>query len=134
LRAVPPDVAIARLRAMLDDQDKRVVPSAIDGLEHLETHDLNAFLFAQLKTADIGIRGAAARAIGRLKPAGGAAALRDAYRAAESDNSDDVRDAAMTALAAYGATEAMETVKGALADKDWALRLKAAALMKTLDP
>ena len=39
-------------------------------------------LLAQLKAADIGIRAAAARAIGQLKPAGGPAALREAYRAA----------------------------------------------------
>src|SRR4029079_1045776 len=85
LRAVPSDVAIARLRAMLDDQDKRVVPSAIDGLARLKAPDLDAVLFAQLKTADIGIRAAAARAIGQLKPAGGPAALRDADRAAQGD-------------------------------------------------
>jgi cyclophilin family peptidyl-prolyl cis-trans isomerase/HEAT repeat protein len=134
LATLPAESGTDRLRAMLDDQDKRVVPSVIDGLVKLKAPGLDTILLAQLKTTDIGIRAAAARAIGRLKPAGGAAALRDAYRTAESDNSDDVRDAAITALAAYGATEAMETVKGALADKDWALRLKAAALMKTLDP
>jgi cyclophilin family peptidyl-prolyl cis-trans isomerase/HEAT repeat protein len=134
LRAVPPDVAIARLRAMLDDQDKRVVPSAIDGLARLKAPDMDAVLFAQLKTADIGIRAAAARAIGQLKPAGGPAALRDAYRAAQGDNSFDVREEILTALTAYGAGDAVETLKAALADKDWALRLKAAAMLKTLDP
>ena len=134
LATLPAESATERLRALLDDQDKRVVPSVLDGLVRLKAPGLDQVLLAQLKAADIGIRAAAARAIGRVKPAGGAAALRDAYRAAASDNSDDVRDAAMTALAAYGAAEAMETVKAALADKDWALRLKAAALMKTLDP
>ena len=134
LRSVGPDVAIARLRAMLDDQDQRVVPSAIDGLARLKAPDMDALLFAQLKSADIGIRGAAARAIGQLKPAGGPAALRDAYRAAQGDNGFDVREEILTALAAYGAGEAVETLKTALADKDWALRLKAAARLKTLDP
>ena len=134
LATLPAESGTERLRALLDDQDKRVVPSVLDGLVRLKAPGLDQVLLAQLKAADIGVRAAAARAIGRVKPAGGAAALRDAYRAAESDNSDDVRDAAMTALAAYGAAEAMETVKAALADKDWALRLKAAALMKTLDP
>ena len=134
LRSVAPEVAIARLRAMLDDQDKRVVPSAIDGLARLKAPDMDAVLFAQLKTADIGIRAAAARAIGQLKPAGGPAALRDAWGAAQGDNSFDVREEVLTALTAYGAGEAVETLKAALADKDWALRLKAAAMLKTLDP
>ena len=134
LRTVAPDVAIARLRAMLDDQDKRVVPSAIDGLARLKAPDLDPVLIAELEAADIGIRAAAARAIGQLKPAGGPAALRAAYRAAQGDNTADVREEILTALTAYGAGDAVETLKTALADKDWAQRLKAAALLKTLDP
>lgn len=134
LATLPAESGTDRLRAMLDDADKRVIPSVLEALSKLKAPGLDAILLAQLKTADIGVRAAAARAIGRARVAGGAAALGDAYRTAQSDNSDDVRDAAMTALAAYGPAEAMETVKAALADKDWALRLKAAALMKTLDP
>jgi cyclophilin family peptidyl-prolyl cis-trans isomerase/HEAT repeat protein len=134
LPAMAPDVAIDRLRAMLEDQDKRVVPSVIDGLTRLKAPGLEAVLLAQLKAADVGIRGAAARAIGELKPLSGPAALRDAYRAAESDSTDDVRDAVLTSLASYGAAEATATLKTALADGHWALRLKAAALLKTLDP
>src|SRR5260221_6120 len=134
LPAMPPDVAIDRLRAMLDDQDTRVVPSVIDGLTKLKAPGVDAVLLAQLKAADAGIRGAAARAIGELKPAGGPAALREAYRAAESDATEDVRDGVLTSLASYGAAEAMDTLKTALADKNWALRLKAAALLRTLDP
>ena len=45
-----------------------------------------------------------------------------------------MRDAALTALAAYGLPEAGETLKAALADKDWAVRVKAAELLKALDP
>jgi hypothetical protein len=40
-----------------------------------------------------------------------------------------VREAALTALARYGAARRRD-VKAALADKDWALRLKAAALLQ----
>ena len=62
------------------------------------------------------------------------AALREAYAAPQAGPTDDVRDAALTALAAYGLAEAGETLKAALADKDWALRLKAGSLLKNLDP
>jgi cyclophilin family peptidyl-prolyl cis-trans isomerase/HEAT repeat protein len=131
LPATTPDASVDRLRAMLDDQDKRVVPSAIDALTRLKATGLEAVLLAQLKATDPAIRAAAARGIGQLKPASGPAALRDVYRA---ESSDDVRDAILTSLAAYGAGEAVDTLKTALGDKDWALRLKAANFLKTLDP
>jgi cyclophilin family peptidyl-prolyl cis-trans isomerase/HEAT repeat protein len=134
LQTMAPEAATERLRAMLDDEDKRVIPPAIDGLARLKAPGLDTVLLAQLKTIDTGVRAAAARAIGRLKPAGGPAALRDAYAAPQAGPTDDVRDAALTALAAYGLAEAGETLKAALADKDWALRLKAASLLKGLDP
>lgn len=134
LPTVPSEAAADRLRGMLGDEDKRVVPSVIAGLTRLKAPGLDEVLLAQLKAADTGIRAAAARAIGQLKPVGGPAALRDAYRAAGADPSDDVRDAALTALVTYGAAEATDTLKTALGDKDWALRLKAAALLQTLDP
>jgi cyclophilin family peptidyl-prolyl cis-trans isomerase/HEAT repeat protein len=134
LGRMPADAAVDRLRPMLDDPDKRVVPSVVAGLARLKAPDLEPLLLAQLKAADTGIRAAAASAVGEMKAPGGPAALRDAYRAAESDATDDVREAVLTALAAYGAPEAGDTLKTALRARDWALRLKAAALLKTLDP
>jgi cyclophilin family peptidyl-prolyl cis-trans isomerase/HEAT repeat protein len=128
------DVAVERLRAMLDDQDKRVVPAVIASLARLKAPDLEPLLLTQLKVADTGIRAAAANALAEIKAPGGPAALRDAYRAAESDSTDDVREAALTALSTYGTAEAAETLKAALQARDWALRLKAAALLKTTDP
>ncbi len=58
----------------------------------------------------------------RAQAAGGAAALREAYRVGLADSTYDARAAALAALAAYGAAEATETLKAALADKDWALQ------------
>jgi cyclophilin family peptidyl-prolyl cis-trans isomerase/HEAT repeat protein len=134
LPSMAPQAAAERLLALLDDQDQRVVPAVIESLAKLKPPGLDAVLFAQIKTADIGIRAAAARAIGEVKPAGGPAALRDAYRVAQGDNGNDVREAVITALAAYGGAEATDTLKTALTDRDWALRLKAASLLKTIDP
>ena len=65
---------------MLEDQDKRVVPSAIGALVKLKAPDLDAVLLNAAQDSDFGIRLAAAQAIGELKPAAGAAALREAYR------------------------------------------------------
>jgi cyclophilin family peptidyl-prolyl cis-trans isomerase/HEAT repeat protein len=134
LGTMPADVAVPRLHPMLDDQDKRVLPSVIDSLVRAKAPDLDRVLLAHLKSPDTGVRSAAARAIGRLRLAGGADALRDAYRASQDPALADARQAVLEALARYGAADALETVKGALADPDWALRLRAAALLRELDP
>jgi cyclophilin family peptidyl-prolyl cis-trans isomerase/HEAT repeat protein len=134
LATQPAEIAIPRLRSMLDDEDKRVIPSAIGSLVKLKAPGIEEILLAHVKHGDAGIRSAAARAIGQLKMAAGAAALRDAFKAAQADAGGDARDAALTALSRYGMAEAGETVKAALTDRDWALRLKAAALLRELDP
>jgi len=130
LATVPAEAAIGRLRPMLDDQDKRVVPAVLDALVRLKAPGIDDLLLAALKNPDVGIRAAAARAIGRTKPAGGAAALRDAYRAWQ----DEARESTLAALAQYGAAEAADTLKAALADKDWSIRLRAGTLLHGLDP
>ena len=134
LGTLPPEVATERLRALLNDADKRVVPAALDALAKLRVPDVDTLLLDALKTPDIGIRTAAADAIGRLKPAGGAAALRAAFTFAQGDATYSARAAVLGALAGYGAPEAGETLHAALADKDWALRVRAAELLHRLDP
>ena len=109
-----PEIAIDRLRAMLDDQDKRVVPSVIAALARLKAPDIEPMLLAQLKAPDSAIRAAAARALGELKPPGGAGGPARAIGPRSRTRPDDAREAALTALAAYGAAEAIETLKTAL--------------------
>jgi HEAT repeat protein/cyclophilin family peptidyl-prolyl cis-trans isomerase len=130
LATIPGEAAIGRLRPMLDDQDKRVVPAVLEALVRLKAPGIDDLLLAALKNPDVGIRAAAARAIGRTKPVGGAAALRDAYRAWQ----DEARESTLAALTQYGAAEAADTLKAALADKDWSIRLRAGALLHGLDP
>jgi cyclophilin family peptidyl-prolyl cis-trans isomerase/HEAT repeat protein len=130
----PAEIAIPRLRPMLDDEDKRVIPSAIASLVKLKAPGIEEILLSHLKHGDAGIRAAAARAIGQVKAAAGPAALRDAFKAAQSDSGGDAREAALTALSKYGVAEAGDTMKAALADRDWSLRLRAAALLRELDP
>jgi cyclophilin family peptidyl-prolyl cis-trans isomerase len=79
------------------------------------------------------IRETAAELIGQTKPAGGLAALREAYAAGQPDAAYSARAAAVSAMAAYGADGA-EGVRAALADKDWAVRVRAAELLTKLDP
>lgn len=134
LGTLPPDIAVAPLTALLDDQDKRVLPSVMDSLARVNAPGVENLLLTQIKSPDPAVRSAAARAIGRLKPASGPQALRDAFRASQDSAQQDARQAAMEALVRYGAAEAAETVKSALADPDWSMRLRAAALLRQLDP
>jgi cyclophilin family peptidyl-prolyl cis-trans isomerase len=69
-----------------------------------------------------------------VKPANGAQALKDAYQVGLADTTSDAREGALSALATYGAAEAVDTLKAALGDKDWAVRRQAAGLLHRLDP
>ena len=126
--------AIDRTRAMLRDEDRRVIPSVLTALVQLKAPDAGTIALAQLKEPDYVVRATAARIVGDLKPAGGAEALREAWKLAGADAAYDARAAILSALAEYGADAAMPLLKEALTDKDWAVRIHVAGLLAKLDP
>lgn len=134
LGTMPPEVGVERLRGMLKDEDQRVVPAVLAALARLKAPDITTVALAELKASDFGVRAAAAPIIGALKPAGGSDALREAYALAKADAAIDARAAILSALAEYGPAEATATVKEALADPDWAMRIRAVELLAKLDP
>ena len=134
LATLPPETVTDRVRQMLSDEDKRVIPAVMGALARLKAPDIADVLRERLADPDFAVRSAAAGELGRLKPDGGAAWLREAYKTAQADSAYDARAAAIGALAEYGAAEAIETLKLALTDKDWAVRLRAASLLAKLDP
>jgi cyclophilin family peptidyl-prolyl cis-trans isomerase/HEAT repeat protein len=134
LATLPADVSVDRLRAMLDDQDKRVIPAVLRALARQKAPDAGTVILGKVNDADYAVRAAVAGLIGELKPAGGAEALREAYKRGQSDLAFDARESALSALAAFGAAEATDTLKAALADKEWAVRLRAVQLLRRLDP
>jgi cyclophilin family peptidyl-prolyl cis-trans isomerase/HEAT repeat protein len=134
LASLPADTTLERVRAMLQDEDRRAVPAVLAALARMKAPDVATIALAQLKETDFAVRAAAAQLVGQLKPAGGADALRDAFRLAQGDAAIEARAAILTALAEYGATEATPTLKEAFADKDWAVRIHAADLLRKLDP
>jgi cyclophilin family peptidyl-prolyl cis-trans isomerase/HEAT repeat protein len=134
LATLPPGIVLDRLRSMLTDEDKRVIPSVLAALTRLRATDVPKVLIERLDDSDFGVRAAAARELGRLKPAGGAELLRKAYQTALPDSAYSARTAALDALVEYGPDEALETVRSALEDKDWAVRVHAADLMARLEP
>jgi cyclophilin family peptidyl-prolyl cis-trans isomerase len=62
------------------------------------------------------------------------AALTDAYRRGAADDTYVARASAIAAAAAYGAEPATPLLTMALADQDWAVRLRAAQLLKQFNP
>jgi HEAT repeat protein/cyclophilin family peptidyl-prolyl cis-trans isomerase len=134
LGTLPPEIALARLRAMFDDSDERVLPSVLASFSKLHPSDAAAVVMAQLKHNDPAVRAAAATAIGELKPPKGPAALADAFHLGQKDVMFIARAAALSALTLYGATDATPLLNEALADPEWAVRLKAAMLLEQLNP
>jgi len=134
LATLPSEAGLPRLRLMLSDADQRAIPSVLAALVKLRAPDAASILLDRLKADDPVVRVAAAAGIGELKPPNGAPALADAYRLGQRDGTYIARAAALAALTKYGAADATPVLKSALTDKDWAVRVRAAALLKELDP
>lgn len=133
LGTLAPEAGLPRLRALLSDTDQRVVPAVLAALARLKPPDAVAIMRDHLKVDDWVVRTAAARGLAALKAVESGPALVDAYRFAQRDATYLARAAAISALADLRAPEATATLTEALGDKDWAVRVKAATLLRTLD-
>ena len=134
LGTLPPAIAVERVRPMLQDEDKRVVPSALRALVRLKVPDAEAVALAHLRDADVMIRATAARLLGELKSPAGLPALRDAYVAAVPDAMYETRAAVIEALAQYATPEAAQAMRVGLTDKDWAVRVRTVEMLAKLEP
>lgn len=137
LGTLKPDVALARLGSMLNDSDQRVLPSVLAALTRIKAPNVTATLIEHLKAEDPAVRAAAAASLGELKPSNGSAALSEAYRFGQRDTTYIARAAALAALAKYGnevAGPVLDVLEAALRDKDWAVRVRAAMLIKERSP
>ncbi len=126
--------AEAPLTGMLRDADQRVIPSVLDGLAKVAATNAAAEMLARLKADDPVVRAAAARGLGTLKPAGATAALTEAVALASRDGLYVARAAALDALVAVDPAAARPVLTAALADRDWAVRLRSAEHLQKLDP
>lgn len=128
------ETALPRLKQALTDDDPRVIPAVLAALTRLRAPGADSLLLSFLAHDDPITRAAAAAGLGELKPEGGIARLAEAYKAAVPDPVYDARAAALAAIAQYGLAQALPVLKSALGDADWAVRLKAAGLLRQLDP
>jgi HEAT repeat protein/cyclophilin family peptidyl-prolyl cis-trans isomerase len=134
LGTLTPEIGLPRLGALLGDADQRVVPFVLASLVKLKSPTAATVLIERLSADDPVVRAAAATGLGDLKPPNGAAALAEAYRYGLRDTSYNARAAALAAIAKYGAAVSAPVLRSAFADKDWAVRVRAAMLLKQVDP
>jgi HEAT repeat protein len=134
LQNLEAEVAVPRLEQLLDDPDQRVMPAALNAMTRVKAPGVEKRLMDRLQHDDPVVRTSVANNLGELKPAGGAEALAAAYRAWQKDTTYIARAAALSALSKYGRDAATPVLRAALGDRDWAVRVRAAGLLKELDP
>ena len=79
------------------------------------------------------MRGAAARGLATIKATNAAAALTEAFKTGQRDGLYVARTNALDALTALDPAAARPLLTSALADRDWAVRMRAAENLRKLD-
>jgi cyclophilin family peptidyl-prolyl cis-trans isomerase/HEAT repeat protein len=120
----------ARLVAMLQERDQRVIPAVLRALVAAKSPDAERILTDQLKGDDFVVRVAAANGLASLKARGAIPALVNAYQAAAGDSTYVARAAMLDAVNTIDPAAARALLQVALQDKDWAVRVKAAMLLR----
>ena len=134
LAFVDPDVGAFRLTLMLEDEDRRVIPEVLRSLVRLRATNAVDVLLTQLSDGDVVVRKTAATLLGELEERQAVEALARAYRDAAGDLSYLARAAVVDALARIGGPLALETLRAAVEDPEWAVRVRAAQHLATRDP
>jgi cyclophilin family peptidyl-prolyl cis-trans isomerase/HEAT repeat protein len=130
LGTLPAERSQPRLMTLLEDKDQRVVPAAIEALAASKPAGVEKVLLEKLQADDFAVRAAAAAALGNLKSTAAVPALMEAYKIATVDVTYGARDAILSAINAIEPATGRQMLQQALMDKDWALRLRAATLLR----
>lgn len=131
---VGPEVAGPLLTEMLHDADQRVVPAALSALVEVGAPNAGPLLIEHLDAGDIVVRKTAALQLAGVKAPDAIGALAAAYAAAADEPEYLARAAIVDAAAAIGGPGGREILTDALADRDWAVRLRAARGLEKLAP
>jgi cyclophilin family peptidyl-prolyl cis-trans isomerase/HEAT repeat protein len=129
LGTLPAAVVTPALVDLSVDEDARVHSAALRALAAIKVPDLEERLAVALRAEDFAERATAAELVGELKPADGASLLAAAYTRGDSDSAYAARLAAVEAIASYG-DAAIDTLRRALSDREWPVRVRAAALLR----
>lgn len=132
LGTLPVALAQPRLTAMLRDPDQRVVPAVLSALVQVRAPGVEEVLLAHLEADDFVVRAAAANGLAELEAAAAVPALVEAFRAAQRDDTYVARAAVLAALAKIAPQAARPVLEAALQDRDWAVRVRAATLLREM--
>ncbi len=124
----------ARLGLMLEDADQRVLPAVLAAIVAAGAPDAEATLLSRLAAEDTAVRLAAIDGLTRLKSRQAVTHLTEAYEQADKDPTYVVRGGILAALVELDRAAARPLVERALGDRDWAVRVRAATLLRTIDP
>ena len=129
-----PERAQPRLTSMLKDSDQRVIPSVLAALARVGASNAAAEMTARLAADDAVVRAAAARGLAALKATAAVPALLDALKRSQDDGTYVARAATLEELVTLNPTAAGSALTASLNDRDWAVRVRAAELLRRLDP
>ena len=129
LGSLPEGRGIARLRAMMNE-DSRVLPAVIAAFVAAAAPDAEQAAREHLRASDFVVRAAAAKALADLKAVSAVPALVTAYRAAKDETTYGARAAMLAAVDRLDRGAARPLLTEALTDRDWAVRVRAAELLR----
>ena len=129
-----PEVAGPFLIGMLEDADRRVVPAVLSTLVSVGAPEAGTVLLEHLEDDDLVVKKTAAMLLGVTQPPGALDALAAAYAAAADEPAYLARAAVVDAAGAIGGAAARDILTAALADRDWAVRVRAAQRLEDLVP
>jgi cyclophilin family peptidyl-prolyl cis-trans isomerase/HEAT repeat protein len=124
----------ARLLEMLKDEDQRVIPAVLNALTAVGAPSVEQILLSRLDAEDVVVRQAAATALARLKSPKAVTALVQAYDRADKDPTYVARAAILSSVVLLDRERARPLLDRALTDRDWAMRVRAATLLKEIAP
>ncbi|HZI80950.1 MAG TPA: HEAT repeat domain-containing protein [Vicinamibacterales bacterium] len=130
LGGLPDGQGFPRLAAMAADADVRVVPAVITAIAASKAAGAAALIRGRLRAPDVVVRSAAAQALAQLNAADAVPDLRQAYAAAGADAAYTARASILAALAQLDPAGSRPLLDQALKDKDWAVRVRAADLLR----
>jgi HEAT repeat protein len=131
LATLPLERAQPRLTEMLADSDQRVIPAVLNALVAVGSPLAAATLTERLNADDPVVRQAAATGLARLKSTASVEALVAAYDRARKDPTYVARAAILSAVMELSRDAAAPLIQTALADHDWAMRVRAAQLLRS---
>ncbi len=130
LGTIPAELSQPRLTQMLKDRDQRVIPAVIAALIMTKASGADRILIEHLKADDYAVRAAAAAGLAELKAVPALPALIAGYRGGEGDSTYVARAAALGAVARIDPVAARPVLEDALKDREWAIRMRAAMLLR----